>query len=159
MGKKAKYSKSHKRGFFDYVGIYLKGACMGAADVVPGVSGGTIALILRVYVELVDSLKAIFSKDLLHIFRRGGFRQYPRGLPAGLTGGYCFGNPAACRGHSPPGRALPGAGVELFLRVGGGIHLPGALADIEVEVVHTDFRDTGDCCGLFYRNLPCGFDA
>ena len=84
MGKKAKYSKSHKRGFFDYVGIYLKGACMGAADVVPGVSGGTIALILRVYVELVDSLKAIFSKDLLHIFRRGGFRQYWQAIHGGF---------------------------------------------------------------------------
>ena len=84
MGKKAKYSKSHKRGFFDYVGIYLKGACMGAADVVPGVSGGTIALILRVYVELVDSLKAIFSKDLLHIVRRGGFRQYWQAIHGGF---------------------------------------------------------------------------
>ena len=27
------------------IGVYLRGACMGAADAVPGVSGGTIALL------------------------------------------------------------------------------------------------------------------
>ncbi|MEF8807873.1 DUF368 domain-containing protein [Natronomonas sp.] len=36
--------------------VYLKGACMGAADTVPGVSGGTIAVIVGVYERLITAL-------------------------------------------------------------------------------------------------------
>lgn len=43
----------------DYGLIALKGIGMGAADVVPGVSGGTIAFIVGIYEELVDSIKSI----------------------------------------------------------------------------------------------------
>ena len=39
-----------------YFILYLKGMLMGAADLVPGVSGGTIALITGVYKELLDSI-------------------------------------------------------------------------------------------------------
>ncbi|MEX2592849.1 MAG: DUF368 domain-containing protein [Anditalea sp.] len=39
--------------------IYLKGMAMGAADVVPGVSGGSIALITGIYEKLLDSITAI----------------------------------------------------------------------------------------------------
>ncbi len=39
--------------------LYLKGACMGAADVIPGVSGGTVALITGIYDELINSIKSI----------------------------------------------------------------------------------------------------
>ena len=37
------------KGFvlIEYVKFYLKGACMGVADVIPGVSGGTLALMLN----------------------------------------------------------------------------------------------------------------
>lgn len=38
--------------------LALKGFCMGAADVVPGVSGGTMALILGIYRELIDAIKS-----------------------------------------------------------------------------------------------------
>lgn len=38
---------------------YLKGIAMGAADVVPGVSGGSIALITGIYEKLLDSINAI----------------------------------------------------------------------------------------------------
>ncbi len=38
--------------------IFFKGMAMGAADVVPGVSGGTIAFITGIYDELIDSIKA-----------------------------------------------------------------------------------------------------
>lgn len=41
-------------------GIYLRGVAMGAADLVPGVSGGTIALITGIYPRL---LRAIVSAD------------------------------------------------------------------------------------------------
>ena len=40
-----------------YVGVAFKGACMGAADVIPGVSGGTIAFLMGIYQELLDSIK------------------------------------------------------------------------------------------------------
>lgn len=39
--------------------LFLKGAAMGAADVVPGVSGGTIAFISGIYEKLLASLNAI----------------------------------------------------------------------------------------------------
>ncbi|MGB1466467.1 MAG: undecaprenyl phosphate translocase family protein, partial [Alcanivorax nanhaiticus] len=37
-------------------GIFFRGMAMGAADVVPGVSGGTLALITGIYEELIDTL-------------------------------------------------------------------------------------------------------
>lgn len=48
-----------KRSLIDYVVISLKGMAMGAADVVPGVSGGTIAFISGIYEELIESLNNI----------------------------------------------------------------------------------------------------
>lgn len=42
----------------DYFLLYLKGMGMGAADVVPGVSGGTIALISGIYEEFIEALKS-----------------------------------------------------------------------------------------------------
>lgn len=42
----------------------LQGCCMGAADVVPGVSGGTMALLLGIYPELLASLGALSDKAL-----------------------------------------------------------------------------------------------
>ena len=45
------------RSKIDYLWIALKGFTMGAANVIPGVSGGTIALITGIYQELINSLK------------------------------------------------------------------------------------------------------
>lgn len=53
----------------DYLMIGVKGACMGAADVIPGVSGGTIAFITGIYDEFVGSIARIDAeavKMLLH---------------------------------------------------------------------------------------------
>lgn len=55
----------------DYLFILLKGLCMGAADVVPGVSGGTIAFITGIYDELLDSLKRCTPAVLLMLKRDG----------------------------------------------------------------------------------------
>ena len=44
---------------------YLKGLAMGAADIVPGVSGGSIALIAGIYQELLDSINAFNVNNLL----------------------------------------------------------------------------------------------
>lgn len=48
-----------ERTFKDYLFITLRGIAMGAADVVPGVSGGTIAFISGIYKELIDSINKI----------------------------------------------------------------------------------------------------
>lgn len=51
-----------------YAVLVLKGMGMGAADVVPGVSGGTIALIVGIYEELINSIKSIDLKTLKLLF-------------------------------------------------------------------------------------------
>lgn len=51
--------------------LYLKGIAMGSADVVPGVSGGTIAFITGIYTELLDSIKSINLKALVILFNDG----------------------------------------------------------------------------------------
>lgn len=55
----------------DYLFILLKGLCMGAADVVPGVSGGTIAFITGIYDEWLSSLKRCTPAVLLMLKRDG----------------------------------------------------------------------------------------
>ena len=51
--------------------LFLKGLAMGSADVVPGVSGGTIAFITGIYTELLDSIKSINLQALRILFRQG----------------------------------------------------------------------------------------
>lgn len=48
-----------QRKFTQYLVVFFKGIAMGAADVVPGVSGGTIAFISGIYEELLSSISAI----------------------------------------------------------------------------------------------------
>lgn len=52
-----------------YLLIYLKGMAMGAADVVPGVSGGTIALIVGVYERLLKAVGSCTPNKLLWLAR------------------------------------------------------------------------------------------
>lgn len=56
------------RNLKDYGLLLLKGMGMGAADVVPGVSGGTIAFIVGIYEELIDSIKSINGASLKLLF-------------------------------------------------------------------------------------------
>ncbi|MGB8711861.1 MAG: DUF368 domain-containing protein [Onishia taeanensis] len=53
--------------------VFLKGAGMGAADAVPGVSGGTIAFITGIYEELIYSIKN-FGPSAWGAWRRGGLK-------------------------------------------------------------------------------------
>ena len=57
----------------DFVVIGLKGMAMGAADVVPGVSGGTIAFISGIYEELLGSISNV-NFDLLKTLKQDGFK-------------------------------------------------------------------------------------
>jgi len=54
-----------------HIWLFLKGIAMGAADVVPGVSGGTIAFITGIYTELLDSIKSINLNALRILFNEG----------------------------------------------------------------------------------------
>ena len=55
----------------DFGLIILKGMGMGAADVVPGVSGGTIAFITGIYEELVHSIKNINYATISTLWKEG----------------------------------------------------------------------------------------
>lgn len=60
--------KLMERKLKDYAVLMLKGMGMGAADVVPGVSGGTIAFIVGIYDELINSIKSINLESLKLFF-------------------------------------------------------------------------------------------
>jgi putative membrane protein len=59
----------------DFFLIAVKGACMGAADVIPGVSGGTIAFIMGIYDEFVGSIARIDS-EAVRLLLKGQFREF-----------------------------------------------------------------------------------
>lgn len=63
------------RKFPQYIIVTLKGLAMGAADVVPGVSGGTIAFISGIYEELIDTINQV-NVSLFREWRNNGFRSF-----------------------------------------------------------------------------------
>lgn len=69
------------RSFKDYAMLMLKGMGMGAADVVPGVSGGTIAFIAGIYDELINSIKSINRESLTMLFT-GKFKAFAKKINA-----------------------------------------------------------------------------
>ena len=62
-----------QRNLFQYFIITLKGMAMGAADVVPGVSGGTIAFISGIYEELLASISSV-NFDTLKVLKKEGIK-------------------------------------------------------------------------------------
>lgn len=67
-----------KRTILDKLFLFVKGLSMGAANKVPGVSGGTVSFVLGFYEELIYSLKKINIKALKLLFtgRFKSFYQY-----------------------------------------------------------------------------------
>ncbi|MCJ2377005.1 DUF368 domain-containing protein [Vibrio sp. ZSDZ34] len=57
----------------NYLTTFLKGMGMGAADVVPGVSGGTIAFITGIYDTLLESIRRV-NPSIIGLWRREGFK-------------------------------------------------------------------------------------
>lgn len=80
--------QTKNRTFKDYLRLLMSGFFVGSADVVPGVSGGTMAFILGIYDELIDSIRAVvpFMKSLLALRWREAFEILPWRflLPVGL---------------------------------------------------------------------------
>ena len=60
-----------KRSNKQYALLTLKGMAMGSADVVPGVSGGTIAFISGIYEELISTIDSINLSALRTLFKEG----------------------------------------------------------------------------------------
>ncbi|MGZ8867972.1 MAG: DUF368 domain-containing protein [Thermoanaerobaculia bacterium] len=71
----ADLSASRRRTPVEYVGLVARGFCMGAADVVPGVSGGTMAFILGIYEELIESIREFGQPRFLRALMRFRIRE------------------------------------------------------------------------------------
>ncbi|MBR7888627.1 DUF368 domain-containing protein [Marinomonas sp. A79] len=74
----------------NWLKIYLSGALMGVADVVPGVSGGTIAFILGVYDRLIAALSGVNKTSLGMLFKgdiKGLWRHFDGALLLPLGAG------------------------------------------------------------------------
>ena len=63
--------------------VAVKGACMGAADVIPGVSGGTIAFITGIYDDLLASINAI-DAAAVKLFFTGKFKEFWKHINGGF---------------------------------------------------------------------------
>lgn len=70
------------------LGVYLRGVLMGAADIVPGVSGGTIAFITGIYDTLLASIRAVdlvFLRKVLRLDITGAWRHVNGGFLLALV--------------------------------------------------------------------------
>ena len=56
-----------------YFILFIKGMSMGIANVIPGVSGGTIAFITGIYEKLLETIKA-FKPSLLKTWKQDGVK-------------------------------------------------------------------------------------
>ncbi|MEM9481321.1 MAG: DUF368 domain-containing protein [Verrucomicrobiota bacterium] len=61
----------------DDIGALWKGAAMGAANVIPGVSGGTIAFITGIYERLINALKS-FGVDAVKLLLKGKIGEFAK---------------------------------------------------------------------------------
>lgn len=66
------------RGRLDWVGVVLRGMAMGIAELVPGVSGGTIAFVTGIYQELVEALASFRPLASPRILLHQGWRAFWR---------------------------------------------------------------------------------
>ncbi|RIJ36717.1 DUF368 domain-containing protein [Pontibacter oryzae] len=82
-----------RRSLREYLLLFAKGAGMGAADVVPGVSGGTIAFITGIYEELLGSIRSVNGeaiKLLLRLNLKGFWKHINGNFLVVLIGGILF---------------------------------------------------------------------
>ena len=63
------------RNTFDFIKLFFKGVFMGIADAMPGVSGGTIALLVGIYEELIKSISEV-NISLFSELKKNGFNSF-----------------------------------------------------------------------------------
>ncbi|MFH1001531.1 MAG: DUF368 domain-containing protein [Bacteroidota bacterium] len=59
----------------ELITVFIKGIAMGAANVIPGVSGGTIALITGIFERLINAIKS-FNPKALKLILKGNFKEF-----------------------------------------------------------------------------------
>lgn len=104
--------------------VLAKGFCMGVADVIPGVSGGTMALILGIYRELVESLGSLHLRWLAPL---------ARWVVSGFAGRNRRRLAAALGSMNLVFLAWLGAGILVALAVGS-LAIPPMMADYPVVI-------------------------
>jgi putative membrane protein len=67
--------ESQTRQHKAWILLFFKGFAMGAANVIPGVSGGTVAFITGIYERLINALKS-FDVEAIKLFFRGQFKAF-----------------------------------------------------------------------------------
>ena len=73
-------SYARPRSITEYARLFLTGCAMGASDLVPGVSGGTMAFVLGVYQDLLDGIRS-FNLDALRLVLRLRLRELEQDIP------------------------------------------------------------------------------
>ena len=63
------------RNTLDYIRLFFKGILMGIADAIPGISGGTIALLVGIYEELIRSISGL-NLSLIAELKNNGFNSF-----------------------------------------------------------------------------------
>ena len=63
------------RNTIDYIRLFFKGILMGIADAIPGISGGTIALLVGIYEELIRSISGL-NLSLIAELKNNGFNSF-----------------------------------------------------------------------------------
>ena len=67
------------RNTVDYIKLFFKGVFMGIADAIPGVSGGTIALLIGIYEELISTISGL-NFGLITKLKNNGFKSFWKSL-------------------------------------------------------------------------------
>ncbi len=80
----------HLRSAKDWLKNIFYGLCIGASDIVPGFSGGTMAFILGIYENLIHSIKSFSSREAFAIFR-GKFTTFINGVSWDFLGSILIG--------------------------------------------------------------------
>ena len=68
--KSKKSSNKTSTGFTDSVLIFLKGILMGIAEIIPSISGSTIALFLGIYERLINALHTFLPHNIVKYFKK-----------------------------------------------------------------------------------------
>lgn len=61
----------------EYLLYIIKGIAVGVANIIPGVSGGTIALITGIFERLIDSIKS-FGLDAIRLLLKGNWNAFAK---------------------------------------------------------------------------------
>ena len=119
---------SSKRSLKEYLRILSCCFIMGAADVVPGVSGGTMAFILGIYDELIESIRRFTGKECFSMLFRFQLRRAVQTLPWPFLATLGLGILAAIALFSTPIRWMLEHRLALILAFFFGLVLASAVA-------------------------------